>query len=230
MTCGIYQILNTVTDKCYVGSSIDIRNRWKQHNKNLRHLNHHSIKLQRAWNKYGPDVWEWNILQECEESRLVELESFWQAKLNSYHSGYDSTLITFENGKAIRRHSEETKARLRKPKSEETKLKMSLAAKNRVVSEETREKHRNKVVSEETREKCRKKTISEETRKKISIASKNQSRESREKQANALKGRKYSEEHKRKIGDSQRGKIVSQETREKLSLAKRLLNIKRGFN
>ncbi len=37
--------------------------------------------------------------------------------------------------------------------TEETRLKMSISAKNRIVSEETKEKHRNRVISKETREK-----------------------------------------------------------------------------
>lgn len=43
--------------------------------------------------------------------------------------------------------------------------------------------------------------------------------ESRIKSSNSLKGRKFSDEHKRRIGAAHKGKIVSEETREKLRRA-----------
>ena len=53
MVVGIYCIRNKINNKYYIGQSIDIKNRWKEHKYNLRHNKHVNNKLQNAWNKYG---------------------------------------------------------------------------------------------------------------------------------------------------------------------------------
>jgi group I intron endonuclease len=64
--------------------------RWNDHKKHLKGNNHSNRKLQNAWNKHGAENFQWNILQECEESKLVWLEAFWMARLNSNTSGYNN--------------------------------------------------------------------------------------------------------------------------------------------
>ena len=63
MVAGIYGIRNSISGKWYVGSSINIQRRWKKHIQRLRTNKHENIKLQRAWNKYGENAWEWVIFQ-----------------------------------------------------------------------------------------------------------------------------------------------------------------------
>lgn len=48
-----YAIKNMVTGDAYVGSTSNWKNRKKSHMSLLRKGKHHSIWLQRAWNKYG---------------------------------------------------------------------------------------------------------------------------------------------------------------------------------
>lgn len=50
---GVYQIYNTVNGKRYIGSSIHIEQRFKEHLRNLRANKHVNAHLQCAWNKYG---------------------------------------------------------------------------------------------------------------------------------------------------------------------------------
>jgi group I intron endonuclease len=50
------------------------------------------------------------------------------------------------------------------------------------------------------------------------------SEESREKLSNTMKGRKFTEVHKKRIGDAHRGKIVSKETKKKMSESKTGIN------
>ena len=71
---GIYEIKNKVTGKGYIGSSKQIQKRWEQHLLALRKGIHHSVLLQRAWNKYGEDCFEFLIKEECEEGQLLERE------------------------------------------------------------------------------------------------------------------------------------------------------------
>lgn len=97
----------------------------------LGHSDATKEKMREAWNKRDRTF--------SEEVR----EKFRQGKLNS---SYESKPL-----------SEEHKAKLRKPKSEETKIKMSKAQKGKQVSEETREKIRQanlgKVYSEDLKKK-----------------------------------------------------------------------------
>jgi len=50
---GIYKIVNLVNDKIYIGSSINLKNREKDHFKDLKGNYHSNRYLQYAFNKYG---------------------------------------------------------------------------------------------------------------------------------------------------------------------------------
>ena len=82
MKSGIYQIRNTVNGKLYIGSSHDIKFRWKQHKSSLRRNKHHSLILQRAWNKYGEDCFEFEVIKDVEIESLIESEQFYFDMLN----------------------------------------------------------------------------------------------------------------------------------------------------
>jgi group I intron endonuclease len=51
--CGIYKILNLINNKIYIGQSVDICYRWKQHKKSNSKNKYHNIYLDRAIHKYG---------------------------------------------------------------------------------------------------------------------------------------------------------------------------------
>lgn len=67
---GIYQIKNKITNKIYIGSSLDIHERWINHKSELKHQRHHSIHLQRAWNKHGSDNFEFIVLENCDDENI----------------------------------------------------------------------------------------------------------------------------------------------------------------
>lgn len=48
MDSGIYRIINSVNGKCYVGSSIDLNRRRKEHFYHLENNSHPNIHLQNA--------------------------------------------------------------------------------------------------------------------------------------------------------------------------------------
>jgi len=112
--------------------------------------------------------------------------------------------------------------------SKQTREKLSRLHSGRVVSEETRQKHRERMMGnifnlgktrgEETKKKIseanRERKVSPETRAKIAINSKNRSAETRAKMSAAAKG------HKRGLG-----RVVSVETRAKISASKRKANL-----
>ena len=86
MASGIYEIFNTVNDKRYIGSSYDVAARLYEHRRLLRNFKHHSIALQRAWNKYGEGVFEFRLLEACNSSELITKEQEWMTKLGAHYN------------------------------------------------------------------------------------------------------------------------------------------------
>lgn len=74
---GIYQIVNKVNQKKYIGSSIRLQGRKKRHFSELNCNIHHSQALQRAYNKYGKDNFNFFILEYCEIEKLLEREQYY---------------------------------------------------------------------------------------------------------------------------------------------------------
>lgn len=71
---GIYAIVNKITGKKYIGSAVNLQHRWAVHRHELRKGIHHSVVLQRAYNKYGEDNLEYSILEYCAPDELIEIE------------------------------------------------------------------------------------------------------------------------------------------------------------
>lgn len=75
---GIYYIKNKINEKIYIGSSKNIYNRKSQHYSELRGNYHENIFLQRSWNKYGEENFEFGILEEVEDiDELYTREQFY---------------------------------------------------------------------------------------------------------------------------------------------------------
>ena len=83
MKSGIYCIINISNSKRYVGSSINMYQRLLTHRSELRHNNHGNKKLQSSWNKYGEDLFDFYILEFCDENDLLQREQFYMDSLNS---------------------------------------------------------------------------------------------------------------------------------------------------
>ena len=103
---GIYSITNTVNNKLYIGSTINIANRWGEHNCSLRKGTHCNLYLQRSFNKYGEGNFKFNLLKITFD--LYEAEKFFVDQMKPDY-----------NLRKIDRHlhSEESKQKMRKPKS-----------------------------------------------------------------------------------------------------------------
>jgi len=167
--CGVYNIINKINEKVYVGSVDNIddetcRCRWYAHKRDLKKTRHHNIYLQRAWNKYGPDAFYIQCVEECPKDQLLIREQHYLniAKLHPetyYNISYDATApfrgkkhseqaklrISIANKGKVRKHSKEAKRKMSlankgKKRSEESKRKQSESNKGKKVSEETRRK------------------------------------------------------------------------------------------
>lgn len=91
MTGGIYKIVNLNNGKCYVGSAKDFNTRRDKHFKLLNDNKHFNIKLQRSYNKYGPNAFSFEIIEpfEYNKAKLRDRENFWIKQLNSKINGYN---------------------------------------------------------------------------------------------------------------------------------------------
>ena len=73
---GIYKITNKANGKIYVGQSIDIEERWKQHRWkafNCNEVGYHSA-IHAAMRKYGLDNFAYEVLEQCAAEELDEKE------------------------------------------------------------------------------------------------------------------------------------------------------------
>lgn len=64
----IYQIVNKRNGKKYIGSTVNPNKRKARHFRELENQNHHSIALQRAWNKYGEENFYFEIFERVNEN------------------------------------------------------------------------------------------------------------------------------------------------------------------
>lgn len=87
---GIYMFKNKINNKVYIGQSINIEKRFREH------LNDHTnekykgfnTKFYRALRKYGISNFEFSIIEET--INLNERERYWIEFYNSFHNGYNS--------------------------------------------------------------------------------------------------------------------------------------------
>jgi len=73
---AVYGIKNTVTGQIYVGQSTALGRRWNEHKGELRRNKHDNSRLQEDYNKYGLDVFEFEVIKEfpCDTTSDVLLE------------------------------------------------------------------------------------------------------------------------------------------------------------
>lgn len=90
--CGIYKITNQTNDMCYIGQSVDIAKRWKDHAKcGLGIDTPASNKLYKAMQEDGLYNFSWELLQTCDRDELDEREKYYIELYQSKEYGYNST-------------------------------------------------------------------------------------------------------------------------------------------
>lgn len=76
---GIYKITNKENGNFYIGRSVNIEKRWKNHiiasqNKNDKGYDY---PLYRAFRKYGVSQFDFEVIEYCDEETLNERENYW---------------------------------------------------------------------------------------------------------------------------------------------------------
>ena len=86
---GIYKITNIENQMCYVGQAVNIADRWKQHIK--RGIGAEAPtrnKLYPAMLELGVENFTFEIVEECDKSKLNEREDYWQEFFHAKDFGY----------------------------------------------------------------------------------------------------------------------------------------------
>ena len=198
---GVYKLIGNDI-RIYIGSSVNLKRRKQKHFDNLKRRIHHNTILQAYYNEFGKDSLTFEVLEYVEDvSQLKDREQFW---IDSFD--FKDLFNIFPNAKSPLgiKYSEERKLEISRRSlgrscSDETKLKIGIANKDRIFSTE----HRDKL------SKAHKgKSLSEEHKIKISNKKKGESKtnETKEKMSKARIGIVFSEEHKRNISDKNKGR------------------------
>ena len=86
---GIYKITHIDSKKCYVGQAVNIAERWKQHCKRgVGAEDWTRNKLYPAMYSLGVENFSFEIIEECERSKLNEREDYWQEFFQAKDFGY----------------------------------------------------------------------------------------------------------------------------------------------
>lgn len=201
MKAGVYIIRNVKNGKVYVGSSANIFARWATHRRELEAGVHHSIRLQRAWLKYGAGAFVFEVVaverdrarRLADEQRFIDLHKAATSGYNVFPVAGSQTGYR-HSAEAIQKISSIQKGR-RKPEGFGEKV--SAARRGVPVSQSEIERLAS----------IRPKRHTDESRARMSVSKLgNTSRrgckdsdETRARKSAALKGRPKSEEARRNI-------------------------------
>jgi group I intron endonuclease len=160
MNSGIYAIINSANGKVYIGSSSNIKRRWKEHRTYLTSGTHKNQHLQSSYNKYGTQSFSFVVMEACESETLTEREQFWMDSIGSVKNGYNicpaaNSLLGYKHTDQAKKNMSDSakakkpigadsrkrqaeKLRGQKTQTAESKLKIGAAHKGKIVSQETR--------------------------------------------------------------------------------------------
>lgn len=104
---GIYQIHNLENDKLYIGGCVNLNKRFSHHVCELNHKRHNNKYLQRDWNRYGQQNFEFVVLELCTRDELLKREQYY---LDQLRPQYNISKSAGNNRGTTR--SEETRKRM----------------------------------------------------------------------------------------------------------------------
>lgn len=89
---GIYKITNIENGMCYIGQSVDVRERFRQHiKKGVGAETPNKNKLYPALKIMGVENFTFELIEECSQEQLDEKEKFWIDYYKSQEFGYNAT-------------------------------------------------------------------------------------------------------------------------------------------
>lgn len=94
-TAGVYEIRNTLNNKVYVGSSVNVKRRLAAHRQHLRRGQHATAHLQASWAKHGEAAFEFKQLIVCDKKDVLFYEQRIMDgfKSNQKEFGYNKRIV-----------------------------------------------------------------------------------------------------------------------------------------
>jgi group I intron endonuclease len=182
MATAIYAIVNNVTRDMYVGSAVAVNRRWNAHRNLLFKQCHYNTRLQRAYNKYGANTFDWEIIQFVDDkTNLISREQFWMDFFKPTYNGRPIANSPLGTKASIETRAKMSVSAKKRGFSDKHKQNISKAKKGVSVMSEAQKAHlsnvnKGKVFSAETREKIRTTSTgryhTDEAKQKISVAAK----------------------------------------------------------
>lgn len=190
---AIYRISNVANDNFYIGSSINVRRRRWEHWDALKKGTHHCAPLQAAWDEFGEDAFEFEVLEEVSDgSQLLHIEETYLLKYAGSAECYNTALSAHQSPAALPyvrdRISEGVKRKYEDPEYQPRI--------GRTHSEETKAVISAKVQAAVAAGKGGKFIPSEDTRLRMSVALRGNQN---------AKGHIRTEEHRRKLAEANTG-------------------------
>ena len=109
MTCGIYAIINKHTGKMYIGQSVNIETRFKQH----CYRNSSNSYIDKEIDRLGRDAFDFKIIHQCSENELDLEEKKFIKLYGTLKQGYNLTW----GGKSGPMHSQKVKEKMSKTRT-----------------------------------------------------------------------------------------------------------------
>ena len=90
---GIFRITNNVNGKILIGKGLNVQGKINSNLAQLKFGGHRNKELQKDWNRYGPEVFSFEVLDYLKEDaahperhadELAALEELWLDKLKPY--------------------------------------------------------------------------------------------------------------------------------------------------
>lgn len=213
----IYRITNVVTDGFYIGSTINPRRRRWEHWDALKKGTHHCDTLQKAWDEFGGDAFEFDILEELDDSQLLHIEETYLLRFTGDPLFYNTAVSAHQSPSLLPRVRNKISATLKTKYAGDPLNHPRFGVAH---NEETRAKISAKVQAALAEGKSGKFIPSEETRLRMSQALRGNQN---------AKGHVRTEEHRKKLAEANKGnqnwlgKRHSEESKAKMS--KRVLEV-----
>lgn len=101
--CAVYKITNTITGDFYIGSSKNVKSRWKDHKCKSTWNKHPNNPMYQDMQKYGIDKFEFEIIAEVEPDSLKEKEQHFIETLKPTYNNYNADGLNVEKRKESNR-------------------------------------------------------------------------------------------------------------------------------
>ena len=115
---AVYKIANTITGDFYIGSSNNVKRRWKEHKCPSRWKQHPNNQMYLDMQKYGTNKFAFEILEEVEIEKLKKTEQQFIEALNPTYNNRNANGWDIERRKKYEKSDKRRESRKKYNKSD----------------------------------------------------------------------------------------------------------------